>query len=142
MTGIKYKAINDYFGDLFRIFCVLYFLWVMPKFATWGKGLGPKVYTWKEEDTLSELEWTQTNFSKKIVTISEFSSTSAPKRRNFSALLAILSPTFMDEIRTDMPMPGRPSLPTATANKKDDASLHMKCSNDFNLSSLISLTNK
>ena len=138
MTGIKYKAINDYFGDLFRIFCVLYFLWVMPK----SIGLGSKVYTWKEEDTLSELEWTQTNFSKKIVTISEFSSTSAPKRRNFSALLAILSPTFMDETRTDMPIPGGPSLPTATANKKDDASLHMKCSNDFNMSSLISLTNK
>ena len=84
----------------------------------------------------------QTKFSKKMVAIPEFSSTSAPKRRNYSAVFAILSPTFMNEIRTDMPIPGGPSLPTATANKKDDASLDMKCSNDFNLSSLISLTNK
>ena len=84
----------------------------------------------------------QTKFSKKIVTIPEFSSTSAPKRRNCSALFAILSPTFMNEIRTGMSIPGAPSSPTATANKKDDASLHGKCSNDFNLSSLSSLTNK
>ena len=58
---------------------------------------------------------------KKIVTIPEFSSTSAPKR-NCSALFAILSPTFMDEIKTGMPIPGKPSSPTAIANKKDDAS--------------------
>ena len=83
----------------------------------------------------------QTNFSKKIVTISEFSSASAAKRRNCSALLAILFPTFMNEIRTDMPIPGAPSPPTAIANEKDEASLHKKCSNDSNLSSLFSLTN-
>ena len=70
----------------------------------------------------------QTNFSKKkIVTIAEFSSTSAPKRRNYSALFGILSPTFMNEIRTDMPIPQAPSSPTVIANKKDDASLHGKC---------------
>ena len=42
----------------------------------------------------------QTNFSKKIVTITEFSPTSAPKRRSYSALHAIHSPTFMNGIRT------------------------------------------
>ena len=41
---------------LFGIFCGLYFLWVMPKFAIYGKALGSKVYTWKEWDTLSELK--------------------------------------------------------------------------------------
>ena len=69
----------------------------------------------------------QTKFSKKIVAIPEFSSTSAPKRRNYSAVFAILSPTFMNEIRTDMPIPGAPSSPTSIENKKDDASLHGKC---------------
>ena len=64
----------------------------------------------------------QTNFSKKIVAIPEFSSTSAPERRNCSALFEILSPTFMNEIRTGMLIPGAPSSPTALANKKDDAS--------------------
>ena len=48
----------------------------------------------------------------------------------------------MNEIRTGMPIPGAPSSPTAIADKKDGASLHGKCSNDFNLSSLSSLTNK
>ena len=48
----------------------------------------------------------------------------------------------MNEIRTSMPIPGTPSSPTAIANKKDDASLHEKCSNYFNLSSLSLLTNK
>ena len=50
--------------------------------------------------------------------IPEFSSTSAPKRRNCSALFAVLFPTFMNGIRTDMPIPGAPSSPTAIANKK------------------------
>ena len=79
---------------------------------------------------------------KKFVTISEFVSTSAPQKRNCSALLAILSPTFINEIRTGMPIPGAPLPPAAIANKKDDASFHGKCSNDFNLSSLSSLTSK
>ena len=84
----------------------------------------------------------QTNFSKKIVTIPEFLSTSASKRRNCSALYAILSRTFMNEIRTGMAIPGTQSSPTAIANKKDDPSLHGKCSDDFNLPSLSSLANK
>ena len=68
----------------------------------------------------------KTNFSKKIVTITEFSSTSTPKRRNSSELFGILSASFMNEIRTGMRIPGAPSSPTAIANKKDDASLHGK----------------
>ena len=60
----------------------------------------------------------QTNFSKKVVTIPEFPSTSAPKRRNCSALFGILSPTFMNEIKTGMPIPGTSSSLTAIANKK------------------------
>ena len=39
-------------------------------------------------------------------------------KKNCSALLAIHSPTFMNEIRTDMPIPGAPLPPTAIANKK------------------------
>ena len=84
----------------------------------------------------------QTNLSKKIVAIPEFLSTSAPKRRNCSALFAILSLIFMNEIRTGMSIPGTLSSPTAIANKKYDVSLHGKCSNHFNLSSLSVLTNK
>ena len=38
----------------------------------------------------------------------------------------------MNEKRTDMLIPGVPSPPTAIANKKDDAYLHGKCSNEFN----------
>ena len=58
------------------------------------------------------------------MTISE--STSSPKRRNCSALLAILSTTFISEIRTDILIPWAPSPPTAVANKNHDASLHNK----------------
>ena len=47
--------------DLFRIFCAIHFLWVMPKFATYDKALGSKEYTWKEWDTLSELKELQLN---------------------------------------------------------------------------------
>ena len=56
--------------------------------------------------------WSQTNFSKKIVTIPEFSSTSAPERKNCSVLFGILSPTFMNEIRTGVCIPGAPLSPT------------------------------
>ena len=62
---------------------------------------------------------------KKIATIPEFSSTSAPKRRNCSALFRILSLTFMNEIRTCMHIPGAPSPQTAIAIKTD-AFLHGK----------------
>ena len=65
----------------------------------------------------------QTEFLKKIVTISEFSSTSGAKRKNCSAPLPILSPTFMNEIRTDMPISGASSPSTAIANKNHDTSL-------------------
>ena len=51
----------------------------------------------------------QTNFSKKIVTIPEFSSASGTTRRNCSALFAILSPTFLNEIGIGIPIPGAPS---------------------------------
>ena len=84
----------------------------------------------------------QTNFTKKIVAISEFSSTSAPKRRNCSALLAILSPTFISEIRTGCVFLAHHHPQQLLQIKKDDASLHEKCSNDFNLSGLSSLTSK
>ena len=54
------------------------------------------------------------------MTIPEFSSTSAPKRKNYSELFGFLSPRFMNEIRTGIHIPGAPSSPTAIANKKDD----------------------
>ena len=60
----------------------------------------------------------QTNLSKKIVTIPEFSSRSVPKRRNCFAQFGILSPTFMNEIRTGIHVSGVQSSQTVFANKK------------------------
>ena len=60
------------------------------------------------------------------MTISELPSTSSPKRRNCSALLAILSTTFISEKRTDILIPEAPSPQTAIANKNGDTSLHKK----------------
>ena len=71
------------------------------EFLVWWQGQGHKLIS-----------------PKKIVTIPEFSSRSAPKRRNLPALFGILSSTFMNEIRTGMCVPGVPSSPTAFAKKK------------------------
>ena len=76
-------------------------IFFLKEFLAWSQGQGHKLIS-----------------QKKTVTIPEFSSTSAPKRRHCFALFGILSPTFMDEIRTDMPIPGATSSPTAIANKK------------------------
>ena len=92
----------------------------------WWQGHAHKLISQKNCNNIRILICTKKKFAKK----------------NCSALLAILSPTFMNEIRTDMPIPGAPLPPTAIANKKDDASLHGKCSTDFHLSSLSSLTTK
>ena len=58
-------------------------------------------------------------FLKTFVTISEFFSISAPKRRNYSALLAILSPKLRKETKIDVLVPDEPSPPMTIANKKD-----------------------
>ena len=54
--------------DLFGIFCVLYILWVMSKFAKNGKVMGSKVYTWKK---LGHFKWTKA-IATKQKNLSEF----------------------------------------------------------------------
>ena len=54
--------------DLFGIFCVLYVLWVMSKFAKNGKVMGSKVYTWKK---WGHFKWTKA-IATKQKNLSEF----------------------------------------------------------------------
>ena len=54
--------------DIFRIFCILYFLWFMSNSGTYGKWLGSELYTWNEWDTLSELKLLQLSKKKKNFT--------------------------------------------------------------------------
>ena len=105
----------------------------------------------------------QTKFSKKNCDNTRILIYICTKKKNCSALFGILSLTFMNEIRTGMPIPlGSPSSPTATANKKNDMGndcnwtrtqnhlvlkrtlnhLAKLTHTNFNLSSLFSLTNK
>ena len=54
---------------------------------------------------------------KNFSTVSEFSSTFPPNRKNCFLLLRSLSPTFRNETNMGIPTAGAPSPPIASANK-------------------------